>query len=125
MDIKEFIKKHNITIENEKTYQNPNMPSFTDADHWKCTLKMDDAEHNFFFSKGYGHKGKEPTADEVIECFVSDLRFDDLSFDEFCDELGFDAHRENRKTYNAVQKQNYHIKILFEDCFDELLSLEF
>lgn len=125
MRIAEFMQKNDIEMESRKAGRNPSMIDPFAGDHWRCELTCGSNSYVFHFSKGYGHKGKPPRIAEVFECFLSDYSFVDLSFDDFCSELGYDASNKSRISYNVLQQQNKEVENLFVNCFDDFLSLEF
>jgi len=121
MDISSFVVENKITIKNVKTDRNPNILDF-EGDHWKSTIKMNGKQLTIPFSKGYGHNGKEPTIDEVLECLVLDAQ-SVLNYDEceFIDEYGYDC-REGRKIYKECEKSNESLKKLFGDLYTVLMN---
>jgi len=74
-----FIKRHRIKMSSEQADSNPNFPDSDNMDHWKCILIFPSGHGGvgrrmtLYFSKGYGHHGKAPKADEVLDCLA--LRF--------------------------------------------------
>ena len=86
---------------------NPHMADFR-GDHWRVTLHnpRNRRQMTTYFSKGYGHNGQEPTADEVLACLVSDASGIDQDFEGWADDLGYDPEtREAEKIYKAVKRQ--------------------
>lgn len=133
MTYQDFIEKHRITLTYEYIDSNPHMDGF-EGDHYKVTLKrpIPGRQHPALsqlsvpFSKGYGHKGVPPTAEDVLECLRSDACTDGDTFEEFCFSLGYDSDsRKAEKLYKAVQRQTDKLRrFLGADLFTELLQTE-
>lgn len=61
------------------------------ARHFKVKLTMDGREMTVpRFSQGSAHK-RPPTAADVLYCVISDANAGELSFEEFCADLGYDT----------------------------------
>lgn len=125
MTMQQFIDRHNLTLTATRTDRNPDMSDF-EGDHWRVTLKRPGKQMSLFFSKGYGHGGAPPTAEEVLECLRSDAYADGDTFEEFCFSLGYDSDsRKAVKIYKAVQRQTDKLRrFLDADLFTELLQTE-
>ncbi len=125
VSIAQFVEANGIKMSSVWASRNPNMPnSEREMDNWKCTLKMGRKSMTVHFSKGLGHHGAEPTADEVLDCLASDSRSaDDCSFEQWCSEFGYDTDsRQAERTYqachhSAVRLQNF----LGTDLYGKLL----
>lgn len=124
MIMQQFIDHHTITLTATRTDRNPAMPDFN-GDHWRGTLKRPGKQMSLFFSKGYGHGGTPPTAEEVLECLRSDACTDGDTFEEFCFSLGYDSDsRRAKKTYKAFKRQAAKLRTFLEDLFEEFLDCE-
>lgn len=125
MTLQQFIDQHTITLTATRTDRNPHMDGF-EGDHYKVTLKRTGHRMSLPFSKGYGHTGAPPTAEEVLECLRSDACTDGDTFEEFCFSLGYDSDsRKAERTFKALVRQNTKLhKFLGEDLFTELLQTE-
>ncbi len=123
--IKEFINKHGITISTKAVFANPNMDGSSTMDNYKVTLKFNGRRLTCYFSKGVGHNGAEPTAEEVLDCLVSDLSCGE-SFSEFCSNFGYDEDsRKAFRTYSHIISQSFRVKKwLGLDITGELLNTE-
>lgn len=98
MTATEFCTTHGITATARKVTQNPAMPDWKDADHWRVTLMRGDKGTDYAvlrttFSKGFGHHGKAPSASEVLACLVMDAApfSHGISFEDWADEYGYDT----------------------------------
>ncbi len=133
MTISEFVKRHGITFDVERTHYNPNMPeSERDMDHWFCTLLAEEGgtprHMHVYFSKGFGHEGAEPTVEEVLSCLADDSAYveDEGGFEGWCQELGYDEDsRKAYATYQVCLTQSRELaRVLGHALYVELLSTE-
>lgn len=133
MTYQDFIEKHRITLTYEYIDSNPHMDDFK-GDHYKVTLKrpIPGRQHPALsqlsvpFSKGYGHKGAPPTAEDVLECLASDARPAHDSFEDFCSDYGYDTDsRTAERIYKAATWQTGQLKkFLGPDLFEGLMDCE-
>ena len=107
MTIKSFIERHQITMTSERAGSNPSNPEWKDANHWRCILALGKRRMVVHFSKGYGHKGAEPTAAEVLDCLALDASgVQGMSFGDWAAEYGYDTDsRKAERLYRATRKQ--------------------
>lgn len=113
----QFIRKNNIRASVEWADANPNMPDWSDANHFKVTLRAGRHQMTVPFSMGYAHSD-EPTAVDVLDCLASDAASIEnaRSFEDWADELGYDPDsRKAYSTYTTVQKQADQLKRLLGD----------
>lgn len=113
-----FAANHGIIISPAPDLResNPNMDGSADMDHWRVTLRHGSRRYTLTFSKGRGHNGAPPSVSEVLECVQSDATYPDMSFEEWCRELGYDEDsRRAERTYNAVVKQTERARALIGD----------
>lgn len=112
----------NVTITSEQTDNNPHMGNFSQADHYKVTLKYQGRQMTLHYSKGYGHNGVPPTAEEVLECLFQDAQTvrSCRDFLDWCEELGFDADRSAEKTYNQTTRQSDKLARLLGDDYQAI-----
>lgn len=68
----------------------------------------------------------KPTAYDVLTCLSSDIGAHELTFEEFCDNHGYDADsRKAEKVYNAVCDQSRSLARLFnEEELDQLREIQ-
>ena len=123
--IENLIESNHITLTATRWHENPNMDDSRDMDHWKVTLRFGRARMTIYFSKGYGHHGAEPTADEVLDCLASDAGGveNSNSFADWCGEYGYDEDsRKAEKTYKACRHNSNRLRsFLGDDLFEQLL----
>lgn len=107
-----------ITATVSKDQSNRNMPDF-EGDHWKVTLKnkKNGKRMTTPFSKGYGHHGAPPDVVEVIATLCMDSYYTDMTFDEFCDELGYDndSRKAHQSYLNTIRQGKKFEEFLGED----------
>ena len=130
MTMQEFIKANKIRMTAERTDTNPHMDS-SNMDHWKVKLTLDGAYHlgrkqlTTYFSMDYGHNGKEPQADDVLDCLASDASgFENSrSFEDWAGDYGYDPDsRKAEKIYKTVERQSAKLKnFLGDDLYKTLL----
>lgn len=140
----QFIEETGSTMTASRADANPHMTDFQ-GDHWRCVLKLTGKGKNPFapgtylgenwappvkqltvyFSKGYGHNGAEPTADEVLDCLASDAASIENArgFEDWASDLGYDPDsRKAEKIFKACERQTAKLKaFLGEDRYQELL----
>jgi hypothetical protein len=137
--IAQFIESNRISLTAEKyTDHNPLMEGEgIRMDHWKVTLErgsrsvvrsVDDItprRMTLTFSKGLGHHGAEPTAEEVLDCLASDASGIENArdFEDFCSEYGYDTDsRKAEKIYKDTKHQTERLrKFLGDEAFDTLV----
>lgn len=104
----EFIQTAGVTLTAEWADRNPHMDDSATMDHWKCKLRAGGRCLTVYFSKGIGHHGAEPTADEVLDCLASDSASiaNTGGFKEWCAEFGYDTDsRKAHRTYKTCERQ--------------------
>ena len=103
---------------------NPNQPDWTDANHYKVTVKHDGRQMTLYFSQGYGIK-HEPREEDILNCFISDNTDFYDGFEDWAANMGFDEDsRKAERTYNACVRQTEKAKRLLGASFDELMECE-
>lgn len=132
MNTTDFCREYGITATSVRVDVNPNfLGEQNKFDHWKVTLKFSapargekrasTVRMSTYFSKGFGHKGAEPKADEVLDCMVGD-GYLGQTFEEFCDDFGYsDDSIKAKKTWQACQRNLLRLnKFLGDDLNDKL-----
>lgn len=94
-----------------------------EASHWYCFFTFQDREFSCHFSQGSAHKDP-PTAEDVLECLLSDARsvlpeWDEsngaadvvVPFEEWASDLGFDPDsRKAERSYNVTVEQTRKLR---------------
>ena len=115
-----------ITVKNcVATNENPNMDNSENMHHWKVALlnPKNKKQLTVIFSRGYGHNGQEPTADDVLYCLVSDSDCMDYDFEEWAENLGYDPDsRKAEKTFKVCKRQSAKL-IKFIDSEEDMEAL--
>lgn len=144
MTATEFCTKHGIIANVTRTDSNPSMENSRQMDHWRVTLERYDVSESgglihpklgsltTTFSKGFGHKGKAPTAAEVMECLVMDaspFAHDSLvTLEDWCNDFGYDPDsRKAERIFNlcregAVELRSFLGRQLFYEVTKEGLE---
>lgn len=124
VSIETFIQDQRITMTIERVDSNPNMDDSQDMDHWKIKLRRPGHKLTTYFSMGYGHKGKEPKAEDVLNCLASDASsVQNAGFEEWCGDMGYELDsRRSERTYKAVEHGTKRLlAFLGEEAFETLL----
>lgn len=119
----DFIQANKLKMTSEKAKDNPHMNAL-DMDHWKCKITQGKHSMTLYFSKGYGHNGKEPQLDEVLDCLASDASsVINSDFEEWARDMGFDEDsRKAEKTYKTIERQSDKLqRLLGGDAYQTLL----
>ena len=114
--LKTFIKENRIRLDHTMVGENPNMSDWSDAYHYKVTLKMGRKQLTTYFSMGYGHD-REPEAFDVLSCLLVDSNCPD-SFEDFCDTYGYDTDsRRAYISYGLISKQSKKLRSFLGDKY--------
>ena len=113
----EYLDKMGITETAERlpirtdgaTWDNPN------ASHWRLTFRRYYKGRRTFtveFSQGSAHDGKQPQADDVLDCIASDLGSfsDSRDIDEWAENLGIEKISEALRIYQQLQQQREQLE---------------
>jgi hypothetical protein len=122
-----YIDAWRITSTAASVDANPNMESAgADMDHWRVVLRRGKARMTVYFSKGRGHNGAEPSAQEVINCIAQDASALDQDFADWAGDLGYDIDsRKVHRTYTICRRQAERLrKFLGEEHYTELMGGE-
>lgn len=124
MTIQNFVNKNNVKIENEWTSNNPNMDNKTRMNHWKTTLRMGRKQMTIIFSQGIAIT-ENPKQKDVLYCLQSDSSCADYSFDDFCNEFGYDNDsRQAERTHKAIIRQTKKLRQFMGDKYNEFIDCE-
>lgn len=94
-----------------------------DSHAWHVTIRYARRQATFEFFQG-AHT-KEPSAADVLACVVSDARSGELSFEEFCSDLGYDADsRMAEKTWNTCKRNGRKVRRLLGESFEDFANSE-
>lgn len=123
--ITSFANRLGITIKSRRVDSNPSMPDFQ-GDHYRVTLRLKRHSMTIAYSKGYGHKGVEPTVEEVLDCLALDAdgHAQAVDFDDWARDYGYDTDsRRAYSIYREIDRQSGKLKALLDDDyeFDNLL----
>jgi len=118
-----LIRDLKIQIRSTWVDRNPSMIDDTwsrSASHYKVKISRrtpigQRREMTLVFSLGSAHKG-EPQLKDVLNCLVSDAGVDQLSFEEFCSEYGYNEDsRAAERVYRATTRQTTRFLAFLED----------
>lgn len=91
---------------------------------YKVVLKFGKRRLTVPFFMGACHS-KEPTAADVLSCIVSDARAGDMTFEEFCEEFGYDSDsRKAEKVYAACKAIEPRVRRFLGVDFEEFENAE-
>jgi hypothetical protein len=140
--IEQFVERNRISLTAEMVDRNPHMDGSDNMDNYKCVLIRREsagkrynarkdgtsvaARMTVHFSKGIGHHGAEPEADEVLSCLASDAAGVENArgdFAEWCSEYGYNTDsRKAEKIFKVCEHQAARLKnLLGDDLYDQLL----
>jgi hypothetical protein len=111
MTLEQFITETGITITSQPADCNPHMEGSDNMDNYRVKLrakKLGNATMRLYYSKGVGHNGAEPTADEVLDCLASDasgVENANGGFESWCDEYGYTDSRRAEKTFKVCERE--------------------
>lgn len=97
-------------------------------DKWEVRFRRNGKQWRFNFYMGLGNNKRKPTAYDVL---ASIEKYDVGSFEDFCNEFGYDMfddetgrrNADNYKLYKAVCREYKHVESMFYDCLDELCEI--
>lgn len=129
--MKNFVQENNIKVINERVSENPHMADSYNMDNYKSVLKFDNRQITLYYSKGYGHKGAEPTAEEILECLQMDINSVESSagFQDWAEGLGYDTFdpkslKKAEKIFNTILRQDKKLQNLLGDKYEEFSNIE-
>ena len=96
------------------------------SDKWECWLSRGDNKIFVVFHLGEGHEGREPELKDVIHALLSDSYAGSLSFEDFCEEFGYDTDsRRAYATWEDCERHARKLRVLFTPEEIEQLEAEF
>ena len=119
--MEQFVRENKISVKSELVDHNPNMDDF-EGNHWKVALKRPNKQMTLYFSKGYGHNGKEPEVEEVLSCLISDADVFEYGFEDWAVSLGYDpdSRKAKRIWKTCFCQTNKLVNFLGNDLFEDL-----
>jgi hypothetical protein len=124
MTMQEFVERHGITIRSERADLNRNAPDWTEANHYKVTLRHNGRQLTTSYSQGYGIRD-EPDAAHVLDSLALDSAgYENAKdFEDWATEYGYDTDsRKAERTYRIVARFAAKLKVfLGEDLYSDLL----
>lgn len=93
-----------------------------DMDWWNVRLRMGNRITTVPFGMGYGLGGREPTAEDVLSCLLSDASSAGQSFSDWAGDYGYDRNdRSAMRTYRQVCRQTEKLREFLGEKFDAYL----
>lgn len=127
----DFCTKHGVSY---KIVRSDNFKPITDGLGYRVTLKRfvngKQKQYSYNFSDSVYNKEHhlKPTIYDVLACLQT---YEVGDFEDFCVDFGYEMYDENcrinkasKKIYNAVVKEYYNVRRMFDDCIDELAELD-
>ena len=100
----------------------PTNEDMHNMDGWTCTLRYRGRQYTFPFYMGKA-LCREPTISDVLYSLVSDSEASEMSFSEWCGELGYnDDSRKAERTYQACVRVGARLKKLFGADYDAIVE---
>lgn len=125
-ELEEMCNKHNIRIVSEYGGV-PSNPNFGPGHHsYKVTLSRRNPRRKITvpFYMGSGHS-EAPTAADVLYCLILDGSYYSYSFEDWCNELGYDTDSiKAKKVYDKCNVQGLKVRKFLEDNFDDFAAAE-
>ena len=125
-----LVQRDHIVASAEWADTNPNMSDMPyGSSHWRVRLTRQAngtprRQMTIPFSMGPA-LSREPQADDVLECLLSDASSADQAFEDWARDYGFDTDsRKAERTYKAVTTQTEKLRRFLGDAFEEYLYAE-
>lgn len=125
--LENFIAENKIQFSCEWAAERPDRLMSDNMDHWRCVLKANGKTYTFYYSQGYGYHHAEPVLASVLESLANDYDPNDMTFEEFCSNYGYDEDsRKAEKVYRALRKETQALDRLFgEEGMENLRDILF
>lgn len=99
------------------------------ARHWRCVFKREAAGYSSYFETEFSQGSactKPPTAEEVMDCLLSDCDALDYEFEEWASNLGFSPDsRKAESTYKFCRYVGEKLRAFIgSEAFDALRNCE-
>lgn len=132
MKLATFIRKNGITTTITRIARRTDgVKSFgSDCSHFRVTFRLGRKSMTVQFSQGFGHNGKMPKAQDVLNCIASDVSgFDGRTYEEWASDYGYpvpsDEDPYNRRTYRTIGRQAAALRrVLGESLTAKLMECE-
>lgn len=119
----DFLANTQTTMSVERTLEN-NCPNWDNEEHihgdeYKITFQRGrkSASLHFWNSLQDKRDGNTPTAYHVLANISIDMNTNDMTFDEFCSDFGYDTDSiKASKTYAAVMRQAINLRRIWSDA---------
>ncbi len=125
MNIREWCQEKRITATAERVDSNPTMEDGGDMDHWRVTLRRGKRRMVTHYSLGWGHNGRAPKAEEVLDCIASDAAGVENArdFSDWCADYGYsDDSRKAERIFRACAAEARQLRRWLGDgLYDDLL----
>ena len=116
----DFAEKYGLTLKIGK----PTYKKYFPSDQYErfvfpCTLQRNGEKYKFKFGQSSAKRSEEPTMYDILSCVQL---YDVGSFEDFCDEFGYDYEFDRRKAekiYKAVCEEYEAMLRLFPESEDE------
>ena len=128
----EFAKKFKVqfTIFHTETEYRPYFSDDKGSRYvFKCRLRRNGKSYTFYFGQSIASGSSAPSLYDVLACLQ---KYELGSFEEFCQEFGYESFNDNytgynkksMKLYKAVNREYKAVMRLFGDCIDELCEIQ-
>jgi hypothetical protein len=128
MNLKQFIKRHNIRAEVSYGTIKPIPEEMRNMDPWTIVLKKGRRRMTVPFYTGYGcrdHGDGEPTAYDVLYCLQSDAFGSDQCFEDWCHDFCYDDDsRKAKRIYKNVQQQTHKLKQFMQEHYEDFINAQ-
>lgn len=101
-----------------------NSHDMQNMDAWKVTLFFRGKQYTTNYYMGYGHNGKEPEKELVIDSLLLDSSCADYLLETFMEEFGYKDIAKARRILEACERVDRNIRRLFTDVEIEILQDE-
>lgn len=120
----QFLKDTETAITKKYVKNGPYFEGETEyRDIYRITLSRNGENYSFNFGQSIANQGKEPTNYDILACLE---KYDYGSFEDFCNELGYDPYsKKSKKAYKACEDQYQKLAYMFdEDEMDKLRGIQ-
>lgn len=92
---------------------------------YNVKLQVGNKQYTSVYNNSQANGYKAPDVEDILYCIISDARCYEStgSFEDFCDEFGYDRYTENRYGYYVVNKDSMKIFNMLEKTYNALNRL--